>query len=83
MLRFPGYHYTQKDYRTELNYFRIIFGNSCSVITEPNCFWNELVSVIIANTGLPNPRVYLTEMLWGILFGNFGGGTTKPKLFWN
>ena len=34
------YHYTQKDYRTELYYFRIIFGNSCSVITEPICFWN-------------------------------------------
>ena len=34
------HHYTQKDYRTELYYFRIIFGNSCSVITEPNCFWN-------------------------------------------
>ena len=33
-------HYTQKDYRTELYYFRIIFGNSCSVITEPICFWN-------------------------------------------
>ena len=34
------YHYTQKDYRTELYYFRIIFGNSRSVITEPICFWN-------------------------------------------
>ena len=34
------YHYTQKDYRTELYYFRIIFGNSCSVITEPICFRN-------------------------------------------
>ena len=38
-------HYTQNDYRTELYYFRIIFGNSCSVITEPNRFWNCLVSV--------------------------------------
>ena len=28
------------DYRTELYCFWIIFGNSCSVITEPNCFWN-------------------------------------------
>ena len=37
---FNVYHYTQKDYRTELYYFRIIFGNSCSVITEPICFWN-------------------------------------------
>ena len=36
----PEYHYTQKDQRTELYYFRIIFGNSCSVITEPICFWN-------------------------------------------
>ena len=36
------YHCTQNDYRTELYYFRIIFGNSCSVITEPNCFWNLL-----------------------------------------
>ena len=33
-------HHAQKDYRTELYYFRIIFGNSCSVITEPICFWN-------------------------------------------
>ena len=24
----------------KLYYFRIIFGNSCSVITEPICFWN-------------------------------------------
>ena len=37
---FPQYHYTQKDYRTELYYYRIIFGNSCSMSTEPNCFWN-------------------------------------------
>ena len=34
------YHYTQNEYRTELYSFRIIFGNSCSVITEPICFWN-------------------------------------------
>ena len=36
------YHYTQNDYRTELYYFRIIFGNSHSVITEPICFWNKI-----------------------------------------
>ena len=30
----------QKDYRTELYYFRIIYGNSCSVMTEPIRFWN-------------------------------------------
>ena len=29
-----------KDCRTELYYFRNICGNSCSVITEPICFWN-------------------------------------------
>ena len=34
------YHHTQNNYRTELYYFRIIFGNSRSVITEPICFWN-------------------------------------------
>ena len=38
--RLAEYHYTENDYRTELYYFRIIFGNFCSVITEPNCFWN-------------------------------------------
>ena len=48
------YHYAQKDHRTELYYFRIIFGNSCSVITEPNCFWNYLVSVISVSRGLLN-----------------------------
>ena len=47
--------YTQNDYRTEIYYFRIIFGNSCSVITEPNCFWNYLVSVRKGSRGLPNP----------------------------
>ena len=49
------YLYTQNDYRTELHYFRIIFGNSCSVITEPNCFWNYLVLVRSVSRGLPNP----------------------------
>ena len=49
------YHYTQNDYRTELYYFRIIFGNSCSVITEPNCFWNCLVSVRSVSRGFPDP----------------------------
>ena len=46
---------TQRDYRTELYYFQIIFGNSCSVITEPNCFWNHLISVRSVSRGLPNP----------------------------
>ena len=50
------YHYTQNDYRTELYYFSINFGNSCSVITEPNCFWNYLGSVRSVSTGLPNSR---------------------------
>ena len=54
------YHYTQKDYRTELYYFRIIFGNSCSVITEPKCFWNCLVSLRIVNRGF----------VFGIMLGN-------------
>ena len=49
------YHCTQNDYRTELYYLRIIFGNSCSVITEPICFWNWWVSVSSVSTGLPNP----------------------------
>ena len=31
---------------------------------------------------MPNPSVYLTESL-GIIFGNFGGGITEPKLFRN
>ena len=35
-----NYHYTQNDHRTELYYFRIIFSNSRSVITELICFWN-------------------------------------------
>ena len=47
--------YTQSDYRTELYYFRILFGNSCSVIIEPNCFWIYLVSVRSVSRGLPNP----------------------------
>ena len=38
-----------------LFFFRIIFGNSRSVITEPNCFWNYVVSVSSASRGLPNP----------------------------
>ena len=36
------YHYTQNDYRTELLLFSNFF---CSANTEPNCFWNNLVSV--------------------------------------
>ena len=74
-----NYQYTQNDYRTELYYFRIIFGNSASVITEPNCFWNYLVSVISVSRGLPNPY----RIVLGIMFGNLGGGITEPKLFWN
>ena len=35
-------------------YFRIIFGNSCSEITDPNCFWNYLGSVRSVRRGLPN-----------------------------
>ena len=49
------YHYAQNDYRTELYYSRIILGNSCSVITEPNCFWNYMVSVGSVSRGPPNP----------------------------
>ena len=77
------YHYTQNDYRTALYYSRIIFGNFCSVITEPNCFWNYLVAVISVSSRLPNLWVYLTEIILGIIFGNFGGVITEPKLFWN
>ena len=42
---------------TEPNFyfFRIIFGNSCSMITEPNGFWNYLVSVRSVSRGFPNP----------------------------
>ena len=43
------------DFWTELLYFQIIFGNSCSVITEPNCFWNYLLLVRSVSRGLPNP----------------------------
>ena len=50
-----SYHYTQNDYRTELYYFQIIFCNSCSVITEPNCLWNYMVSVRSVSRGLSNP----------------------------
>ena len=51
----PSYtHNTQKNYRTELYYFRIIFGSFCSVITEPICFWNYLVAVSSVSAGLPN-----------------------------
>ena len=59
----PEYHYTytQMDYRTELYYFQCIFGNYCSVITEPICFWNSFVSEISLSTGLLNPSICLTE----------------------
>ena len=43
--------YTQNDYWTELYYFIIIFGNSCSVITELTCFWNCLVSIRSVSKG--------------------------------
>ena len=74
------YHYRQHDYRTELYYFRVLFGNSCSVIAERICFWNSLVSVSSVSRGLPSP---LPNLLAGIIFDNFGGGITEPKLFWN
>ena len=57
----PGYHYTPNGFRTELYSFGLVFGNSCSVITEPICFWNDLVSVVSASSGLPNPWIYFTE----------------------
>ena len=68
------------------------------MITEPNFIIFELFSVIPA-LWLPNRFVsgiswsrwvvcaqdYRTpyQITLGILFGNFGGGITKPKLFWN
>ena len=36
-------------------YFRIIFGNSRSTITEPNSLWNYMVSLRSVSRGLPNP----------------------------
>ena len=51
-------------HRTELSYFQIIFGDSCSVITEPFCFWNDFVLVTSVNSELLNPWIYFTEMFW-------------------
>ena len=67
---------------TEPNFiiFEFIFGNSCSVITEPNCFWNYLVSVRSVSRGLPNP---LPNCFGNSMFSNLGGGITEPNLFWN
>ena len=47
--------------------------------TEPNRFWNYLVSVRSVSRGLPNP---LPNCL-GIKFGILGGGISEPKLFPN
>ena len=56
--------YKRNDYRTELYYFQITFGNSCSVNTEPICFWNYLVSVRSESRGLPNP---LPNCFWNYI----------------
>ena len=61
--------YTQNDYRTELDCYQIMFGNPCSVIAEPVCFGNQLVSVISVSAGLPNPWIYLTELFWELYSG--------------
>ena len=34
------------------------------MITDQNCFWKKIVSVIIVSSGLPNPWGYLTELFW-------------------
>ena len=60
-------------------YFCILFGKTCSVITEPILFWNELISVSRASRGLPNPY----RIVLGIVFGNIRGAISEPKLFWN
>ena len=75
-LGLDAYHCTQQDYRTELYWIQVIFGNSSSVITEPICFWKYLVLAISETSGLPN-------YFGGIVFSNVGGGFTEPKLFWN
>ena len=46
---------TYNEYRTEFYYFWVIFGSSWSMITEPICLWNKLVSVNDVSTRLPNP----------------------------
>ena len=53
-------HYAQNYYRTELIIFELfsvipVLGNSRSTITEPNCFWNYLVTARSVSRGLPNP----------------------------
>ena len=45
-------------------FFQINFGNSCSVITELNCFWNYLVSARSVSRGLPNR---LPNCFWNYL----------------
>ena len=50
-----GLEMPENDYQTELHYFQNISGTSCFVITEPNCFWNDLISVRRVSGGLPNP----------------------------
>ena len=56
------YHCTQKSYRTELSYFRIIFGISCSVITEQACFWNYLLG--LSKKCEQRITESLTELFW-------------------
>ena len=65
---FPDYHYTQNYYRTELYYFSINFGNSCSAITEPNCFWNCPVSVRTVSIGLPNPDRIVSVEFYSVIW---------------
>ena len=71
-----SYHDTQNDYQTELYFFLIIFGSSCSTITGPNCF-SELLGL--------GKRVWAEDyripyrIVLGIRFGNLRGGITEPK----
>ena len=71
------YHCTQNDCRTELHYFRIIFGNACSD------YRTELFHELL---GLGKKCEHYRDayrIILGIMLGNFGGGIPEPKLFWN
>ena len=74
-----NYHYTQRDYWSELYYDPIIFGNSCSD-------WRTDLFLELMGLGkvvwAQDYRI-LYRIAVGIIFGNFGGGITEPKLFWN
>ena len=64
------------DYRTELYYFRITFGDSCSVLYQTHLFL-ELIGLCKEREQCITKSLGLPYRSLGLAFGNLGGGISS------